>query len=86
MITDTMKIATILMRSLQNLVEEGETDNLRRIGNEVYWPFDVQQVTGVHTHHSRHGDGVWFRLKDGRVFNAWGEDDADLSLYDTVPN
>jgi hypothetical protein len=27
--------------------------------------------------------GVWFRLKDGRVFNAWGEEDGeDLSLYD----
>jgi hypothetical protein len=87
MITDPMKVATLLMRGLQNLIEEGETQNLRREGNNLYWPFDVREVVGVHTHHSRHGDGVWFRLKDGRVFDAWGEEaERDPAIYDTVPN
>ena len=87
MITDAYKLATALMRGLQNLVAEGETDNLIRRGNELFWPFDVQQVEGMHSHKIGYGDGVWFRLKDGRVFNRFGEEtDPDPALYDTVEN
>ena len=55
MITDPMKIATLLMHGLQNLIDEGATENLRREGHDLYWPFDVREVIGVHSHHSRHG-------------------------------
>jgi hypothetical protein len=87
MITETHKIAILLMRGLQNLIEEGETDKLRREGNELFWPFDVREVVGIHTHKIGDGDGVWFRLKDERVFNRFGEQtESAPALYDTVPN
>jgi hypothetical protein len=41
----------------------------------------------VHSHHSRRGDGVWFRRRDGSVFDAWGEQaESDPAIYDTMPN
>jgi hypothetical protein len=31
--------------------------------------------------------GVWFRLRDDSVFDAWGEQaENDPAIYDTVPN
>lgn len=40
------------MRGVQNLIDEGDTQNLRREGRDYYWPFDVREVAQVHTHHS----------------------------------
>ena len=49
--------------------------------------FDPYEVATVHTHKIGHGDGVFFRLKDGRVVNAGGEEeDSNPALYDTVEN
>ena len=39
------------MRGLQNLSDEGDTQNMRREGRDFYWPF-VREVAQVHTHHS----------------------------------
>lgn len=35
-----------------------------------HFPFGPDDVAEVHTHKDGIGDGVWFRLADGRVFNA----------------
>jgi hypothetical protein len=87
MITDIVTISKALLHGIRNLVEEGETDNLIRRGKDLFWPFDVKQVEGLHLHRSGVGDGVWFRLTDGRFFDSYGEDvDPNPALYDTTAN
>jgi hypothetical protein len=70
MITDTPKITILLIRGLQNLVEEDETDSLWCEGNELFWPFGVRDVVGIHGHKIGDGDGVWFALKTGACSTA----------------
>jgi hypothetical protein len=54
---------------------------------EQVYSFNVSGIIGVHTHKIGYGGGIWFRLKDGRVFNKYGkEDNPNPSLYDTVDN
>ena len=44
--------------------------------------FMPQDVEGIHTYKVDEGSGVWFRLKDGRVFNQHGAPAApDHALY-----
>jgi hypothetical protein len=60
--------------------KEGEPVNIKQ-----FFGFAPQDVEGIHTHKTDEGDGVWFRLKDGRVFNRFGKPAAaDTALYDTV--
>jgi len=52
--------------------------------NHVF-PFQPTDVEGIHTHKTDEGDGVWFRLKDGRVFTKYGQPAPyDPALYDTT--
>jgi hypothetical protein len=57
MITDTTKISIALTHGLRNLVDEVETNNLDRRGNDLFWPFDVSQVAGLHLHRTGIGTG-----------------------------
>jgi hypothetical protein len=62
---------------------------LRHLGDDrefaKVFPFVPEDVEGAHTHKLDEGYGLWYRLKDGRVFSMYGqpcpEDDA---LYDKV--
>jgi len=45
--------------------------------------FLPQDVEGIHTHKAGEGEGLWFRLRDGRVFSKYGKPAAaDHALYD----
>lgn len=89
MLTDLTLIARVMRDNLRNLVEEGEAEP--DADGDLRWqdvfPFAASAVVGVHTHRIGDGDGVWYRLDDGRVFSRFGEEvDADPALYDTVDN
>jgi len=59
-------------------------DELALDRNAVF-PFQPTDVEGIHTHKTDDGDGVWFRLKDGRVFTKYGQPAPyDHALYDTT--
>lgn len=76
MITDMQQISKIMGNTLNELYEDGEI--LPNADNNLMWedhfPFETTEVLGVHTHKVGVGDGVWFRLSDGRVFNIYGEE------------
>ena len=90
MIRDLGKIAKIINNTLVNAYEEGEikADDNGDLKPSHIWPWDVSQVVGVHTHLKGVGDGVWFRLNDGTVWNQYGECEviAKDSGFDTVKN
>lgn len=58
--------------------------SLRRSANLYdFFPFSPSEVAGTHTRKTGKGEGVWFRLKDGRVFSQWGHPAPhDPKLYD----
>ena len=50
---------------------------------EEYFGFRAEDVATFHTHKQGCGAGVYFRLRDGRVFDtAAQEQDPDPDLYD----
>jgi hypothetical protein len=56
-------------------------------GFAATFPFVASDVEAIHTQCSRYGRGIYFRLKDGRVFSAFGmELDPDPTCYDTLPD
>ena len=58
-------------------------DGGRSVGIEDVFPFQPEEVAGIHVRMAGGERGVWFRLKDGRVFNSYGQPaPADPSLYD----
>jgi len=53
-------------------------------GLAISFPFTASDVEAIHTHCSRYGRGVYFRLKDGCVFNAFGAElDPNPACYDS---
>ena len=55
-------------------------------GLAVTFPFTASDVEAIHTSFHKHGYGVYFRLKDGRVFSALGTElDPNPARYDTAP-
>jgi len=47
--------------------------------------FLPQDVEGIHVYKDGEGKGVWFRLKDGRVFDKHGKpSSADHAVYDKI--
>lgn len=86
---DIQQIATLMNRAVIELAEEGliKVDKNADINTAKTFGFSANDVEGIHTHKIGVGDGVWYRLKDGRVFNNYGEpSEEDPSLYDTVEN
>jgi hypothetical protein len=89
MIDDLTQVAKILNQSLVELYEDGEItpDEDGMVRPSMVYPFNVSELIGVHTHQIGTGDGVWFRLRDGRVFDKYGDPAAsDRAIYDTVAN
>ena len=49
-----------------------------------YHKFAPEDVAAIHNHKRGAGAGMWFRLRDGRVFDrTGGADERDPALYDT---
>ena len=46
------------------------------------FPFEPRDVVAIHTRHSEHGKGLWFRLENGRVFRDTGEFETTAGAYD----
>ena len=90
MITDPMGIARAINSALQSAYEQGHItpDQDGNLKPEQIWPWNASQVIGVHTHLKGVGDGVWFRINDGTVWNAYGDCEviAENSDFDTVRN
>jgi hypothetical protein len=54
---------------------------------EEYFGFNHLHVKTVHTHKNGFGEGVWFRLRDGRVIDQVAmPDDPDPLAYDQRVN
>jgi hypothetical protein len=50
---------------------------------EEFYGFEACDVALVHGRKNGFGDGVFFRLRDGRVFDVWArEHDPDPRWYD----
>ena len=50
---------------------------------EEFYGFHYNHVAEVHVHKQGEGDGIWFRLHDGRVFDIMGHpDESDRLWYD----
>jgi hypothetical protein len=55
-------------------------------GVALTFPFKATDVAAIHTSSYRHGHGAYFRLKDGRVFSAYGTElDPNPACYDEAP-
>ena len=85
-------LAKIIINQIRTLHEEGFLDDVEPnegLGYtcEIVFGFSPSEIEGIHTHKIGVGDGVWFRLKDGRVIGGDREEsDPDPALYDTVAN
>lgn len=52
---------------------------------ESFYGFDAAEVKATHHHKQGKGAGLWFRLRDGRVFDKYGHSDTgDALLYDAM--
>ena len=52
---------------------------------EEYFGFHPEDIEVIHFHFQGVGEGTWFRLNDGRVFNRFAElCDSDPSFYDAT--
>jgi hypothetical protein len=78
-------ISRLMYRAIEQMQKEQVLPSSREMTfalNDVF-PFHPEDVEGVHTHKIDEGKGVWFRLKDGRVFTRRGElAPDDPALYD----
>ena len=89
MITNPTFISKAMLGVLKNLWEAGEIepDFNGDLFSDLFFPFTESEILGVHFHYSKGGDGVYFRLVDGRVFNSYGDEcEGNPELYDTVAN
>lgn len=51
----------------------------------AYFPFSPADVAAIHTCKRGTGNGLWFRLRDGRVFDKVGlPAENDPALYDVA--
>ena len=55
-------------------------------GLAIAFPFKANDVEAIHSCFQKYGHGVYFRLKDGRVFSAYGTElDPNPAHYDNAP-
>jgi hypothetical protein len=91
MMTDHDTIARVLQNVLRDRYQDGdiEPDANGYLLPSMLYPWHESQLMGVHMHRKGFGDGVYFRLKDGSVWNAYGEPctgEIGLDQFDTVAN
>jgi len=81
---DIYSIEALMKRSATKLVgQAAKNTNDDTAYIKQFFGFLPQDVEGIHTHKDGEGDGVWFRLKDGRVFDKQGRPwSANHALYD----
>lgn len=79
---DAGTVATAIARKIRELVEDGDQEAAEKLRAAL----KGATVVAIHSHKTGYGDGVWFRLADGRVINAWGEESAPDAIYDSVEN
>lgn len=83
---DIHTLSRIMVSTLRNMAEDGCLPPGDHFFEDIFG-FCASDVDGIHTHKTGAGDGVWFRLKDGRVISAYAEEsETDPALYDTVSN
>jgi hypothetical protein len=47
------------------------------------FPFEASEVKAIYAHKRDAGDGLWFALIDGRIFNSHGDQESgDPGLYE----
>jgi hypothetical protein len=52
---------------------------------EDFYGFEATEVKATHHHKQGKGVGLWFRLRDGRVFDMLGHsDEVDPAFYDAT--
>ncbi len=52
---------------------------------ESFYGFEAAEVKATHHHKQGKGAGLWFRLRDGRVYDKYGRsDDVDALSYDAI--
>jgi hypothetical protein len=75
-----------MRRTLHELLDSGAITGARDSDDPAaFFGFRPDDVAGVHFHKSGARSGVWFRLKDGRVFNRYGGiDDPDPAQYESA--
>lgn len=72
----------IMKQTIRDLAGSGAISLRNDTDPAAFFGFQPEDVAGVHFRKSSLS-GVWFRLKDGRVFNRYGGiDDPDPALYD----
>jgi hypothetical protein len=81
---DILSIEVLMKRFATKLVSQAaKNTNDDAAYIKQFFGFLPQDVEGIHTHRDDEGDGVWFRLKDGRVFDRHGRpSSANHALYD----
>jgi len=80
---DPAEALQIMKRTIRDLGESGAIPFRAETDPAAFFGFRPEDVARVHTRKSGIA-GVWFRLKDGRVFNRYGGiDDPDPALYES---
>jgi len=81
---DISSIEELMKRSATKLAGHAAvSSNDDRAYIKQLFGFTPQDVEGIYTYKDVEGKGVWFRLKDGRVFDKYGKpSSADHTLYD----
>jgi len=79
---DPAEALRIMKRTLMELADSGAISFRAETDPATFFGFRPEDVAAVHFR-KRGVGGVWFRLKDGRVFNRYGGlDDPDPAPYD----
>ena len=79
--------AAAMRRALRDLCRENGIEFDPGAGSDLsaYFPFSPADVTAIHTSKRGKGNGLWFRLHDGRVFDKGGlRAEDDPALYDAA--
>ena len=63
----------------------GRQDKTAAQSPEEYFGFNPADVEAIHFHKQGTGEGAWFRLKDGRVFDKFARaSESDPASYDAT--
>ena len=80
---DPAHVLRVMRQTVAMLQEARAITATDEIDPVAFFGFRPEQVACIHSRKVGAGGGVWFRLKDGRVFNRYGGiDDPNPSLYD----
>ena len=76
---DLVTIVHIMNRTIASLVDSSVVTSRTDTDPAAFFGFRPEDVACIHFRKTGVGEGVWFRLRDGRVFNRYGgvDDPAD---------